>query len=65
MSIIETIEDFYQQKFNYLPENLKKDLGHFNVFKLEDCYVEGAKPVNYTRRDFYKITMIRGKNIYH
>jgi len=65
MSKIETIEDFYQQKFNYLPENLKQDLGHFNVFKLEDCYIEGAKPVVYTRRDFYKISMIRGKNIFH
>ena len=65
MSKTETIEDFYKQKFNYLPENLKQDLGHFNVFKLEDCFVEGAKPIVYTRRDFYKISMIRGKNIYH
>lgn len=65
MSKIETIEDFYNHKFNYLPDNLKNDIGHFNVFKLEDCYVEGAKPIVYTRRDYYKITMIRGKNIYH
>lgn len=62
---METIEDFYKHKFNYLPENLKNDIGHFNVFKLEDCYAEGAKPINYTRRDYYKITMIRGKNHYH
>ncbi len=65
MSKIETIEDFYNYKFNYLPDNLKNDIGHFNVFKLEDCYAEGAKPIVYTRRDYYKITMIRGKNIYH
>lgn len=65
MSKIETIEDFYKNKFNYLPENLKNDIGHFNVFKLEDCYIEGAKPINYARRDYYKITMVRGKNIYH
>jgi len=31
MSTTETLEDFYQQKFSYLPENLKQDLGHFNV----------------------------------
>ena len=65
MTKVETIEDFYKIKFNYLPDNLKNDIGHFNVFKLEDCYAEDAKPIVYTRRDYYKVTMIRGKNLYH
>ncbi|MEA5257903.1 helix-turn-helix transcriptional regulator [Arcicella aquatica] len=64
MSTTETLEDFYQHKFNYLPDNLKQDLGHFNVFRLEDC-IAGGTPVNYSRRDFYKVSLIRGRNIYH
>lgn len=65
MSITETLEDFYQQKFSYLPENLKQDLGHFNVFRLEDCHDADSPPINYSRRDFYKVCLIRGRNIYH
>ncbi|MDR6562460.1 AraC-like DNA-binding protein [Arcicella sp. BE140] len=64
ISTTETLEDFYQHKFNYLPENLKQDLGHFNVFRLEDC-IAGGTPINYSRRDFYKVSLIRGRNIYH
>ena len=58
----ESIEEFYKEKFNYLPENLQQELGHFNVFRLEDCI---RHPVKYSRRDFYKISLVRGKNIYH
>lgn len=65
MATTETIEDFYKQKFNYLPDNLGQDIGHFNVFRLEDCYAPGAKPIVYTRRDFYKISLIRGKHVVH
>lgn len=58
----ETLEEFYQQKMNYLPLNLQQDIGHFNVFRLEDCI---SSPVHYSRKDFYKITLIRGRNRYH
>lgn len=65
MAATETIEDFYRQKFNYLPDNLGQEIGHFNVFSLEDCYAPGAKPIVYTRRDFYKISLVRGRNVVH
>jgi AraC family transcriptional regulator, transcriptional activator of pobA len=65
MAKTETLEDFYRQKFNWLPDNLKKDIGHFNVFRTEDCSRPGAQPVQYSRRDFYKIALLRGKCIYH
>src|SRR5262245_21799958 len=65
MAKTETIEDFYRQKFNWLPDNLKKDIGHFNVFNLKDCYGPHAQPVQYARRDFYKISLLRGKHVYH
>jgi AraC family transcriptional regulator, transcriptional activator of pobA len=35
MRQIETIEEFYTQKFGGVPENIRKEIGHFNVFKLD------------------------------
>lgn len=35
MRKIETIQNFYKTKFEWLPDNLRNELGHFNVFKLE------------------------------
>jgi AraC family transcriptional regulator, transcriptional activator of pobA len=61
----ETLEDFYRQKMNWLPENLKKDIGHFNVFKVADCVGPGKSPVAYTRRDYYKIALMQGPYVYH
>ena len=65
MAKVETLEDFYRHKMNWLPENLKKDIGHFNVFKLEDCVGPGKTPVEYTRRDYYKVSLMRGSYLYH
>ncbi|GAB4026590.1 helix-turn-helix domain-containing protein [Spirosoma koreense] len=61
MSQLQSLEDFYQSKFNWMPDNLRQDIGHFNVFRLEDSI--GPHP--YIRRDFYKISLIRGRNIIH
>jgi AraC-type DNA-binding domain-containing proteins len=61
----ETLEDFYRHKFNWMPDNLKKDIGHFNVFKMADCVGPGKTPVQYNRRDFYKIALVRGRHVYH
>jgi AraC family transcriptional regulator, transcriptional activator of pobA len=60
----ETLEDFYKNKFNK-ETNLLHDISHFNVFRMEDCNGPGKQPVKYARRDFYKITLMRGHNIYH
>lgn len=65
MTPTETLTEFYQKKFNWLPDNLRQDIGHFNVFRLEGCIDDGATPVKYSRRDFYKISLIRGENIFH
>lgn len=65
MQKTETLEDFYRHKFNWMPDNLKQDIGHFNVFNLQDCYGPGKQPVKYSRRDFYKISLLRGEHLYH
>ncbi|MFD0792135.1 helix-turn-helix domain-containing protein [Mucilaginibacter litoreus] len=65
MAGTETLEDFYQNKFNWLPDNLGNDIGHFNVFDLEECRKPDAAPIKYSRRDFYKISLTRGRHIIH
>jgi AraC-like DNA-binding protein len=62
MNKVETIEDFYKRKFDWMPENLKKEIGHFNVFKLEPYVGDKAQPVPYKRRDFYKIMLVEGNS---
>ncbi|HSF55612.1 MAG TPA: helix-turn-helix transcriptional regulator [Algoriphagus sp.] len=65
MEKAETLEEFYKRKFNWIPENLKNDLGHFNLFDLEP-YLEGKlKAVPYRRRDFYKVMLFRGASRVH
>jgi AraC-like DNA-binding protein len=58
----QSIEEFYQSKLNWIPETLKKEMGHFNVFVLDDFVGCHAKPVPYSRKDFYKISLIEGRN---
>jgi len=65
MENIESLEDFYKRKFNWMPDNLRNEIGHFNIFRLEP-YVEG-KPtkIPYSRRDFYKIILVKGNSKIH
>jgi AraC family transcriptional activator of pobA len=65
MDKLETIEDFYRKKLLFMPENLKKEIGHFNVFVLDDFMGCRAKPIPYSRRDYFKISLIIGKNKVH
>jgi AraC-like DNA-binding protein len=65
MDKTETLEEFYKRKFDWIPDNLRKEIGHFNIFRLEP-YVEG-KPtkIPYRRRDFYKIMLVKGNSKVH
>lgn len=64
MAKTETLEEFYKVKFNWLPANLQRDIGHFNVFRLQDSMCPDKVP-QYSRRDFYKIALINGNIRYH
>jgi AraC family transcriptional regulator, transcriptional activator of pobA len=57
---IETIEEFYKRKFDWIPENIKNEIGHFNVFQHEPVEPGKARLVPYKRRDFYKIMLVIG-----
>ena len=65
MDKTENIEDFYKRKFNWIPEDINRDIGHFNVFKLEPVSGGRVKPVPYRRRDYFKITFIIGNSRIH
>ncbi len=65
MSKVETIEEFYNRKFGWLPDNLRNEIGHFNVFRLEPFAGENARPIPYKRRDFFKIMLVEGNSEVH
>ena len=60
MEKIETIEEFYQRKFDWIPDNIRNEIGHFNVFEHEPIDPGKTKPLPYKRRDFYKIMLVIG-----
>ncbi len=55
----ETLQEFYNRKFDWIAENLSRDIGHVNIFRLPH---PSSKPVPYRRRDFYKVTLCRGSS---
>lgn len=60
MGKIESIEEFYQRKFDWIPDNIRNEIGHFNVFEHEPVDPGKVKPLPYKRRDFYKIMLVVG-----
>ncbi|GAB3839892.1 helix-turn-helix domain-containing protein [Hymenobacter jeollabukensis] len=60
-----SLAEFYQQKIHWLPANLQQDIGHFNVFRLDDFVGPNACHLPYSRKDFYKITLVTGRSNYH
>lgn len=65
MEKTQTLEEFYKSKFKWIPEKLKEGLGHFNVFELDPFVGKNAKCLPYSRKDFYKITLLKGSNRIH
>ncbi|MFT4071495.1 MAG: helix-turn-helix domain-containing protein [Dysgonamonadaceae bacterium] len=61
MRSIETIKDFYDKMSIPMNALLNGGIGHFNVFQRQLPSVTSS----YTRRDFYKITLIIGTGIVH
>ncbi len=57
----ESIASFYKRKLGWVPDELHKEIGHFNVFDLTPFIGKNAQPVPYVRRDFYKIMLVKGR----
>jgi len=62
---IASIEEFYEQTSMLIPEGINKEIGHFNVFKIDEMIARTTKRgvMPYNRRAYYKISMIRGHNV--
>ncbi|WP_129715414.1 AraC family transcriptional regulator [Pedobacter sp. SYP-B3415] len=67
-----SLEEFYQEMAavsgnsvqSLLPEAIDKEIGHFNVFALENLLDEstGKHIMPYSKRAYYKISFIEGRN---
>ncbi len=65
MNKVESIEEFYKAKFNWMPDNIRKEIGHFNVFKLEPFVPGKPTSIPYKRRDYFKIILVIGNSQVH
>ncbi len=67
-----SLEQFYKEVVQLtgkdlheiLPQDISKEIGHFNVFDIFETIKEAKhrKTMPYNRRTYYKISLIRGKN---
>ncbi|SDQ28779.1 AraC family transcriptional regulator [Flagellimonas zhangzhouensis] len=63
MESLFTLRDFYGKLSLPIPENIGKDIGHFNVFNISEYRARLSKgEMRYDRRSYYKISLINGKN---
>jgi hypothetical protein len=65
MENLHTIESFYQNHLNFVPASINRELGHFNVFKLDVLSDAITKCPSYGRRELYKISLRSGRNNYY
>lgn len=59
-----SLDDFYKRNGAPLPEDINREIGHFNVFEIEKLFNknEGTRIMPYSRRAYYKISWLRGKS---
>ncbi|MCR8558109.1 AraC family transcriptional regulator [Mucilaginibacter sp. BJC16-A38] len=72
---ITTVDELYKQLGltnddgvnNFLPEGINKEIGHFNVFSVDELVARakqrGMHVMPYNRRAYYKISLVSGRNI--
>lgn len=62
MERAETLEEFYKRKFDWVPEHIRKDIGHFNLFRFSFTPESKLESIPYRRRDFYKVMLVKGNS---
>jgi len=58
------LQHFYQL-LNQDPETVPDEVGHFNIFRVEDMLLPKHKPVTYSRRNFFKVSLVKGHSKIH
>lgn len=43
----------------------KNESGHFNIIKVEDLSLSGNKPVSFSRRSYFKVSIVHGHSMIH
>jgi len=59
------LKTLYEHIDNTIGEATSNRAGHINIFKIDDIHLPPNRKPNYTRRSFYKITLITGENKIH
>lgn len=44
---------------------VQQEAGHFNIFRVEDLLLPDHKPVTYSRRNFFKVSLVNGHSKIH
>jgi len=59
-----SLEDFYKETAALVPADINKEIGHFNIFKIDDftASLKKGSTMPYNRRAYYKISIISGRN---
>lgn len=65
MEKTENLNEFYKRKFDWMPDNIRNEIGHFNLFRLEPIVDGQPTSIPYRRRDFYKIILVKGQSQVH
>ncbi|PTT01861.1 AraC family transcriptional regulator [Pedobacter sp. HMWF019] len=61
----QSIQGFYAYYNSLIPHNIKEEIGHFNIFELEDLGEAKAKCSSFGRKEYYKISLMKGRNRYY
>jgi AraC-like DNA-binding protein len=64
MSTFVGLQTFYRN-VNQSLAPVQNEIGHFNIFKVEDLLLPVHKPASYSRRDFFKISLVTGHSKIH
>jgi AraC-like DNA-binding protein len=59
-----SLDQFYKEVSQLLPEGISREIGHFNLFNIADLvdHKQGKAIMPYNRRAYFKISLIRGRN---
>ncbi len=60
-----SLTEFYRTSLGILPSEIIGKIGQFNVFSLSDFITGPKAAVPYSRKDYYKISLISGSNSVH
>ncbi len=64
MPAIVELETFYKN-IVHSPAGNDNEHGHFNIFRIEDMVLPKHRKASYSRRSFYKVTLVTGHSIIH